>query len=96
MKRPGRVEATEREIEPLGLVFYLERWHLIAWCRLRQDYRDFCADRIIRASAGTERFEPHTGFSLREFLAKSFQPESPQFARVRFSRATADRAVLPS
>lgn len=89
---PGRLEATEREIEPLGLVFYLERWHLIAWCRLRRDYRDFRADRIIRTSAGTETFEPHAGFSLREFLAKSFQPENPQIASIRFSRAAVDRA----
>src|SRR5690606_5807238 len=37
---------TEREVEPLGMVFYSSRWHLIGFCRLRQDLRDFRADRI--------------------------------------------------
>lgn len=40
------VEATERIIEPIGLVFYGTRWHLIAYCLLREDYRDFRLDRI--------------------------------------------------
>jgi predicted DNA-binding transcriptional regulator YafY len=37
---------TKREVEPLGMVFYSNRWHLIAHCRLRDDLRDFRADRI--------------------------------------------------
>jgi len=37
---------TSREIEPVG-VFYLDNhWHLIAYCRLRNDYRDFRFDRL--------------------------------------------------
>lgn len=37
---------TERLVEPVG-VFYLDGyWHLIAHCRLRDDYRDFRLDRI--------------------------------------------------
>jgi len=39
-------EKTERLVEPVG-VFYLDGyWHLIAYCRLRNDYRDFRLDRI--------------------------------------------------
>lgn len=39
-------QQTKREIEPVG-VFYLDAyWHLIAYCRMRQDYRDFRTDRI--------------------------------------------------
>lgn len=39
-------QKTERLIEPVG-VFYLDGyWHLIAYCRLRKDYRDFRIDRI--------------------------------------------------
>lgn len=41
-----RQEATERIVEPVG-VFYLDNyWHLIAYCRMRNDYRDFRLDRI--------------------------------------------------
>ena len=39
-------QKTERLVEPVG-VFYLDGyWHLIAFCRLRKDYRDFRIDRI--------------------------------------------------
>lgn len=39
-------EKTKRMVEPVG-IFYLDNfWHLIAWCRLRNDYRDFRVDRI--------------------------------------------------
>lgn len=32
---------SKREIEPVGLVFYTNQWHLYAWCRTKKDYRDF-------------------------------------------------------
>ncbi|MVN92289.1 helix-turn-helix transcriptional regulator [Mucilaginibacter aquatilis] len=38
---------TERCVEPVG-VFYLDRyWHLIGWCQMQQDYRDFRFDRML-------------------------------------------------
>jgi predicted DNA-binding transcriptional regulator YafY len=38
---------TNRHIEPIG-IFYLDSyWHLIAYCRMRNDYRDFRLDRIL-------------------------------------------------
>ena len=39
-------ELTTRSVEPLGLCFYADRWHLLAYCQLRRDYRDFRVDRI--------------------------------------------------
>ena len=32
---------TKREIEPIGMIYYTEQWHVIAWCWMRNDYRDF-------------------------------------------------------
>lgn len=32
---------SKREIEPVGLIFYTNQWHLYAWCRVKKDYRDF-------------------------------------------------------
>lgn len=34
-------EKSRREIEPIGMKFYSNQWHLIAWCWLRSEYRDF-------------------------------------------------------
>ena len=39
-------ERLERTIEPIGLVFYAFSWHLIGFCQLRKDYRDFKVSRI--------------------------------------------------
>lgn len=41
-----RQEHTRRSVEPIG-VFYMDNyWHLIAWCRTRNACRDFRFDRI--------------------------------------------------
>ena len=34
-------QPSKRHIEPIGLFYYNWHWHLIAWCRLRESYRDF-------------------------------------------------------
>lgn len=39
---------SQRKIEPIGLTFYGGNWHLIGYCTLRNDYRDFRVDRIIK------------------------------------------------
>jgi len=38
---------SKREIEPVGLVFYTNQWHLYAWCRQKKAYRDFKVPMII-------------------------------------------------
>ena len=40
-------EVSKRQVEPIGLVFYAFSWHLIAWCHMRNDYRDFKVSRIL-------------------------------------------------
>jgi predicted DNA-binding transcriptional regulator YafY len=66
----GAAEALQRDIEPLGLTYYGDRWHVIAWCRLRRDYRDFRTDRIEAISSLSQQFNPREGFSLSDFLGR--------------------------
>ena len=40
-------EVTIRKVECIGLIFYAFSWHLIAWCHIRSDYRDFKVSRIL-------------------------------------------------
>lgn len=50
-------QQTKREIEPVG-IFYLDAyWHLIAYCRMRADYRDFRTDRISSLTETDKKFE---------------------------------------
>jgi predicted DNA-binding transcriptional regulator YafY len=42
----NKEEVSRRQVEAIGLVFYAFSWHLIAWCHMRKDYRDFKVSRI--------------------------------------------------
>ncbi len=85
-------QATPREVEPLGVVYYGNAWYLIAWCRLRADFRHFRLDRIQQLTFCQATFEPRPGFSLRSHLEESVRKEQTVPARVRFSREAAERA----
>lgn len=63
-----RDQLTKRTIEPIGLFYYGAGWHLIAWCQLRNDYRDFRADRIKELKQTGRPFENHNLLSLQEYL----------------------------
>lgn len=69
----NRGAISERVVEPLGLVFYSRQWHLIAWCRWRQDVRDFRLDRMSTWEVLEEGFENHTDFSVKEFLREPIE-----------------------
>jgi predicted DNA-binding transcriptional regulator YafY len=49
-------QPTERDVEAYYLVFYSGDWHLVGFCRLRQDVRDFRASRIDGAELLEETF----------------------------------------
>ena len=51
---------TERAVEPFAIYTNEENWLLIAFCRLRQDYRAFRMDRIEMLIVQSETFTPHT------------------------------------
>lgn len=41
-------ETTSRNIEPVGIFYLGSNWYLIAFCQLRNDYRNFRTDRITQ------------------------------------------------
>ncbi len=88
----SRDDITKRQVEPLCLIYYSDHWHLIAYCRLRQDYRDFRTDRIKSIKTSDEIFPPREGFSLKQYLQDANRLENPQEARVKFKPAVAQRA----
>lgn len=63
-------EKTSRIIEPLGLFFMGGQWHLIAYCRMRADYRDFRLDRIEGLQLTDDSFTKQH-ISLQEYIRKS-------------------------
>lgn len=61
---------SSRSIEPFALLSTQENWLLVAWCRLRKDFRYFRLDRITKMEVLEERFSPHK-MTLQEFFDKN-------------------------
>ena len=76
-------ELSTREVEPLGLCYYGNNWHLIAYCLLRKDYRDFRVDRISQFVVNSQRFKPSSHPSLRQYLDQLFNETSLQKAIIQ-------------
>ena len=59
-------QKTSRIIEPFALLS-TDNWLLIAWCRLRKEFRYFRLDRITKLALLSEKFEPHK-MTLQEYF----------------------------
>lgn len=66
-------QQTKREVEPIGIQYYSGAWHLIGWCRLREGYRDFRADRIRVLVATGKKFDGRNLLSFQEYLQSLMQ-----------------------
>jgi len=86
---PSTDKMTQRYVEPLGLVFYADHWHLIAWCRLRKDYRDFRSDRIKRLRTTDHTFRKRPDFSIVEYLKEFERMEDAREVRLWVTRHAA-------
>ncbi|MCR9264740.1 MAG: YafY family transcriptional regulator [Flavobacteriaceae bacterium] len=60
-------EQTNRRVEPFALIQTQENWLLIAFCRLRNEFRTFRLDRIEHLFLTTINFEPHK-ITLEEYF----------------------------
>jgi predicted DNA-binding transcriptional regulator YafY len=63
-------ENTKRDIDPVGIFYQDSYWHLIAYCRLRKDYRDFRIDRI-KSLRVTNEFFASQHPTLKQYIAKT-------------------------
>ena len=65
-----KAEETARPVEPFALYYCQdESWALIAWCRLRKDFRMFKLDRILQLELTRLEFRPHR-ITLKEYLSE--------------------------
>jgi len=62
-------EASQRDVEPVCLAFWGRVWTLGAWCRLRQDFRNFRLDRMAGLHVLEETYGDDPARGLRAFLA---------------------------
>jgi len=72
----GRGEVRERVVEPQGILFYGNHWHLVAFCQFRKDYRDFRMDRMKAWEIMDVCFTRHADFSLDAFVSERDHAEN--------------------
>lgn len=56
-----------REIEPMALVYKDRRRNLVAWCKLRNDYRSFRLDRLNMIKVKLEEFVRRENFKPEDY-----------------------------
>jgi predicted DNA-binding transcriptional regulator YafY len=79
-------EITRRSVEPIGLLHYGSAWHLIGWCHLRNDYRDFRLSRMIGIILQDQFFEPSAHPSIQEYIEQIRQSADLEEAIVHFDK----------
>jgi predicted DNA-binding transcriptional regulator YafY len=64
----NKEEVSKRCVEPIGLIFYAFNWHLIGWCQMRKDYRDFKVSRILKVRNTQEPFSKVDHIELNTYM----------------------------
>lgn len=94
-RTPYTGETSERLIQPLHLLCYMGNWHLIAFCTLREELRNFTLSRIEKIEQGTAKIDlPESLPSVKKYIRQAFGvitgPFSAEVA-LRFRPALAAR-----
>ena len=71
---------SERNVRPLSLYFWGEQWTLGAWCEMRNDFRSFRIDRVLRLRVTEEKFRDELGKNLSAFMRAQTRPIKPRQA----------------
>ncbi len=69
---PNRNKTTYRTIEPHHLQHYMGSWVLLAWCRLRKDWRRFYLSRMKKVKLLDEPFERRPASTWRSLIKSGF------------------------
>ncbi len=70
---PHTDKKTERTVLPLHLIQYMGSWHMIAFCALRNDMRNFALSRIRSVSRTNHKIRLSRSLpSIKEFTRKHF------------------------
>jgi len=62
-------QQSKRDVEPVGIYYLGEQWYMVAYCRLRKDYRTFKFGSINKLTVTETHFQKEHP-SLKSFLSK--------------------------
>jgi len=69
---------SSRTLWPLGMVGWGDHWTLLAWCEMRDAYRNFRFDRIQDIMLLPEHYPPHPERNLEHYLTRIVGVEDEQ------------------
>lgn len=82
-------EHTKRDIEPIGIFYKDSFWHLIGFCRMRGDYRDFRVDRINQVKV-TEKVFNSKHPTLKDYINQTAKEHALDLVIIRV-----DKSIYP-
>jgi len=87
---PHNDQTTARDILPLHLLNYMGTWHIIAYCNVKQELRDFVLSRIKSAAPCSERIDARIcAARVKDFIRQNygiFRGEKAQNVCLRFAK----------
>jgi predicted DNA-binding transcriptional regulator YafY len=78
-------ESTTRLVEPVGIFLLATAWHLIAYCQLRKDYRNFRIDRVVHIEETNQFFEKEHP-ALQNYLPQMTRRENIHTVIIRVKK----------
>jgi len=94
---PPQGEDTERDLDPYGLTYYLQRWYVVGYCHLRHDLRSFRLDRITNINMSSTHFKRPEGFDPLAHVMQAIATMPRRFAfelLLKTEIATAQKEVF--
>lgn len=85
--KPGGTQEEHRIIEAVGVMQQHDHWYVFAYCRLRQDYRNFRLDRIKKITLMPQPFSRE--HANPETLRESIKKQKNTSIRIRADRKNA-------
>jgi predicted DNA-binding transcriptional regulator YafY len=79
-------EHTKREVEPIGIFYKDSYWHLIAYCLLRNAYRDFRIDRIDHVDVTGKNFNSKHP-TLKAYIAQTAKEQELDLVIMRVDKS---------
>ncbi|NIJ54091.1 helix-turn-helix transcriptional regulator [Dyadobacter arcticus] len=78
----------ERIIEPVGVYHENNYWYTIAFCHLRNDYRNFRSDRILHCEMTEQPFKQKHA-PLKDFMHDTWEAENMRLIRIKLEKRVA-------
>ena len=94
---PPRGEDTERDFDPYGLTYYLQKWYTVGYCHLRNALRSFRLDRITNIVSLNTHFQRPEGFDSLGYITETIATIPRNYAfelLLKTDIATAQREVF--